>query len=262
MFRFFRQKQTGQSATEFIIVTPILLMLIFGSMQFALLYRAKITLNYATFQAARAGSFSNGSRIMMENAMARHLAALYTRSTNIGTAEGDIFWARDRVRQEIIDGFLWVQILNPTDDAFTSGFALDDNGDKIIPNDNLMYRDQITPSGLTIQDANLLQIRVSYCHRMIVPYMDRLIAILMTRAQDDATCAECRGAFTRAGTFERSCFDNRRFPIHAHSIMRMQSPASQDAINATISPGAPTTDKTFEPFLQTGFWTLSSAKQP
>lgn len=237
-------------------------MLIFGSMQFALLYRAKITLNYATYQAARAGSFSNGSRIMMENALARHLAALYTRSTNIGNAEGDIFWARDRVRQEIIDGFLWVQVLNPTADAFTSAFALAENGDKIIPNDNLMYRDQLTPSGLTIQDANLLQIRVSYCHRMIVPYIDRLLAILMTRPQDDATCAECRGAFTSTGTFERSCFDNRRFPIHAHSIMRMQSAASQDAINATISPGTPTTVKTFEPLLQTGFWTLSSAKQP
>ncbi len=257
-FRF----QSGQSATEFIIVTPLRLMLIFGSMQFALLYRAKITLNYATFQAARAGSFSNGNRIMMENALARNLAALYTRSTNIGTNEGDLFWAREMVRQEIINGFLWVQVLNPTPDAFAAGFALDDNGDRIIPNDNLMYRDQITPGGLTIQDANLLQIRVSYCHRMIVPYIDRMLAILMTQPQDNAACSECRGAFTTGGTFERSCFDNRRFPLHAHSIMRMQSPASQDAINSTISPGAPTTLQTFTPLLNTGFWTLSSAKQP
>jgi len=253
--------QSGQSAVEFIIVTPVILMLIFGSMQFALLYRAKITLNYATYQAARAGSFSNGSRIMMENALARNLAALYTRSTNVGTAEGDIFWAREMVRQEIINGFLWVQVLNPTDEAFND-FGLDDDGDTIIPNDNLMYRAQNTSSGLTIQDANLLQIRVSYCHRMIVPYIDRLLAILMTRPQDDATCAECRGAFTSEGTFERSCFDNRRFPIHAHSIMRMQSPASLAAKNSTFSPGTVTTAKTFTPLLNTGFWTLSSAKQP
>jgi hypothetical protein len=262
MMRFLKRSQSGQSATEFIIVAPVLIMLIFGSLQFALLYRAKITLNYATYQAARAGAFSNGNRIMMENALARHLAALYTRSTDVGTGEGQIFWARDRVRQEIIDGFLWVQVLNPTGDAFGSSFALDDNGDRIIPNDNLMYRDQLTPAGLTIQDANLLQIRVSYCHRMIVPYIDRLLAILMTNAPDGGACSECTGAFVNEGTFERSCFDNRRFPIHAHSIMRMQSPASEAAINATISPGAPTKTKTFAPQLQTGFWTLSSAKQP
>lgn len=262
MLKLTARHQKGQSATEFIIVAPLLIMLVFGSMQFALLYRAKITLNYATYQAARAGALNNGSRIMMENALARNLAALYTRSTAIGTAEGQLFWARDRVRQEIIDGFLWVQVLNPTADAFGSNFALDDNGDRVIPNDNLMYRDQVTPSGLTIQDANLLQIRVSYCHRMIVPYIDRLLAILMTRAPDNAACSECTGAFVNEGTFERSCFDNRRFPLHAHSIMRMQSPASQDMVNATISPGSPTTDKTFAPALQTGFWTLSSAKQP
>ncbi|MCG8325405.1 MAG: pilus assembly protein, partial [Thiotrichales bacterium] len=213
MFRF--RRQSGQSATEFIIVTPLLLMLIFGSMQFALLYRAKITLNYATFQAARTGAFTNANRIMMENTLARNLAALYTRSATVGTNEGELFWARDRVRQEIIDGFLWVQVLNPTDEAFND-LGLDDDGDKLIPNDNLMYREQFTSSGLTIQDANLLQIRVSYCHRMIVPYIDRLLAILMTRPQDGAACSECRGAFTTQGTFERSCFDNRRFPIHAH----------------------------------------------
>lgn len=261
MFPF--RRQSGQSATEFIIVTPILLMLIFGSMQFALLYRAKITLNYATFQAARAGAFSNANRIMMENALARNLAALYTRNAVVGTNEGDLFWAREMVRQEIINGFLWVQVLNPSDDAFNE-FGLNDNGDLVIPNDNLMYRDPDVPAGLgiNIQDANLLQIRVSYCHRMIVPYIDRLLAILMTRPQDGAACSECRGAFTTAGTFERSCFDNRRFPLHAHSIMRMQSPASLAAKNSTFSPGAVTTAQTFTPFLNTGFWTLSSAKQP
>ncbi len=256
-------RQRGQSATEFIIVTPIILMLVFGSMQFALLYRAKITLNYATFQAARSGSFSNANRIMMEYALMRNLAALYTRNAVMGTNEGDLFWARDQVRQEIENGFLWVQVLNPSDDAFNE-FGLSIDGDLVIPNDNLMYRDPDVPAGLNvnIQDANLLQIRVSYCHRMIVPYIDRLLAILMTREQDNAGCSECRGAWSNAGTFERSCFDNRRFPLHAHSIMRMQSPASQAAKNMTFSPGAVTTLRTFAPMLNTGYFTLSSSKQP
>ena len=250
------KSQHGQSMTEFIIVTPILLMLIFGSFQFALLYRAKITLNYATFMAARAGSLTNANRIMMENALARHLAPLYTRSTTVGSDEGQILWARDQVRQEIIDGFVWVNILNPTPAAFNSSFALAEGSDQIIPNDNLMYRNQFTNDGLSIQDANLLQIRVSYCHRMIVPYIDRLLSILMTQAPDDVNCPGCRGAFTNTGTFERSCFNNRRFPIHAHSIVRMQSPASQEGMEMTISPSTPNTDVTFD-FL-TNFWVMDN----
>lgn len=254
------RREKGQSATEFIIVAPVIIMLIFGSFQFALLYRAKITLNYATFQAARAGALNNANRIMMENSLARHLAPLYTRSTTIGNNEGEIMWARDRVRQEIIDGFVWVNVLNPDAAAFGSSLALDIDGDKVIPNDNLMYRSQLTTSGLTIQDANLLQIRVSYCQPMIVPYIDRLLAILMTQANNATTCPECRGAFTATDTFERSCFNNRRFPIHAHSIVRMQSPASLDGITSTISPNAPTKDVTFN--YLTNFWTLSASKQP
>ena len=53
----------GQAMVEFICVLVPLLLLILGAIQFALIYQAKITLNYAAFEAARAGSLT-GARML------------------------------------------------------------------------------------------------------------------------------------------------------------------------------------------------------
>ena len=65
---------------EFVIVVVPLLLLILGAIQFGLIYNAKITLNYAAFETARAGSLTGARMIFMENAFARALAPLYTNS--------------------------------------------------------------------------------------------------------------------------------------------------------------------------------------
>ena len=51
----------AQAMVEFIIIVPVMLTLVMGIIQFALIYKAKITLNYATFQTVRAGSLNNAS---------------------------------------------------------------------------------------------------------------------------------------------------------------------------------------------------------
>ena len=43
-----------------------------------------------------------------------------------------------------------------------------------IPNDHLMYR-VANGGGMSIQDANLLKIRVTYCVKLVVPFVDRII---------------------------------------------------------------------------------------
>lgn len=48
-------RQHGQAAVEFIVIAPLLLFFCLGILQFALLYQAKATLDYATLQAAREG---------------------------------------------------------------------------------------------------------------------------------------------------------------------------------------------------------------
>ncbi len=233
--------------TEFIIVFPVLFILIFAAFQFALLYHAKITLNYAAFLAARSGAVSNGHLGIMENALARGMAPLYTHCDD----SAEVLRARDHVRAEIENGFAFIEIINPPIDAFNSPEAPGsirtgtkpltintgiDPQDSVIPNDNLMFR-PTTPgaAGLSIQDRNILKIRAHYCYPLYVPFVDTLLIKIMTKIADtDKTsadyCPECLGIFQTAGTFERGCLDNDRFPINSQAIVRMQSRAIRSAM--------------------------------
>jgi hypothetical protein len=217
--------QRGQSMTEFIIITPVLLILVFGALQFALIFQAKTTLNYATFEAARAGALNNANLSAIENGLARGLAALYTHDNTVEKVSA----ARDRIREEISGDagtppFVQIEIINPSMESFADhGVEID--GDCQIPNDNLMYRARTvgSASNQTIQDANLLKLRITYCYPLYVPFVNRLLATLLTRAPS-ADCPECTGAFSAASSFERACLDNNRFPINAQAIVRMHSP--------------------------------------
>ena len=270
------KQNSGQSMVEFIIVTPIILLLLFGALQFAFIYHAKTALNYAAFEAARFGAVSNARMTEMENAFTRAMAAIHTHDD---TPE-DVICAREIVRQEVENNFVSIQILNPPLEAFDPPVG---DGD-VIPNDNLMYRTASTGGGLTIQDANLLKIRVTYCYPLYVPYMNRVLGILLTNNESE-DCPGCTGARTDTGTFERGCLNNGRFPINAQAIVRMQSPAMLSAArsspyNVAYEPPEPATTSR-EPFYQcrdrydvydssqppditqkTGFWTLSKQTGP
>jgi len=240
--------------TEFIIVFPVLFILIFAAFQFALLYHAKITLNYATFLAARSGAVSNGHLGIMENALARGMAPLYTHCDDAR----EVLRARDQVRGEIKNGFAYIEIINPPVATAFSGavgpgstrdgtkplsITIDGATDAVIPNDNLMFR-PTTPdaSGLSIQDRNVLKIRAHYCYPLYVPFIDRLLKKIMTQTVNtDKTspdyCPECQGLFQRGdGTFEIGCLENGRFPINSQAIVRMQSPAIESAMTGS-APG-------------------------
>jgi len=65
---------------EFLIILPVMLLLVMGTIQFAFIYQAKHTLNYATFHTARAGTINNLSMSAMEMAFASNMAPLYTHS--------------------------------------------------------------------------------------------------------------------------------------------------------------------------------------
>src|SRR5690606_17802638 len=150
-------RQHGQAMVEFMIITPVMLLLVFGALQFAFLYHAKTALNYATFQTAREGAVNNAHMAIMEAAFARNMAAIYTHDDTIDEVKG----ARDRIRQEIEDGYVYINVMNPTPDMFdTFGIDPDGDGDREIPSDNLMYRPLTREpiSGVTVQDANLLKI--------------------------------------------------------------------------------------------------------
>lgn len=93
---------SAQAMVEFVIILPVMLTLILAIIQFGLVYKAKITLNYATFQAARAGTLNNASLEDMQLAFAGNMAPLYTTSyLNMDSSNNcsSSFSASDAARQ-------------------------------------------------------------------------------------------------------------------------------------------------------------------
>lgn len=193
-------RREGQSASEFIIVAPVLLALILGAIQFGLIYQARATLNQAAFQVARAGAINGGDSAKMKEALVIWLTPLFT----FGKTATDIKTGYARAKSEV-DKYGHIERISPDDAVFT------DFGDP-LPNDNLMYRSTApgSASGLSVQEANMLKVKVVYCYKLIVPLVNTMID---TFAQ--ATTAYKTYCTGRA---------DRNIPIVTSAVMRMQSP--------------------------------------
>lgn len=221
---------SGQSAIEFLIVLPALVMLVFGTIQAGLLYRARATLNHATLLAARAGALHNGNQGEMRSALARGLLPLFAHAATPQGYEA----ARVRAVAETAPGaMVTIEVLNPTAAAFADfGRARDDAGSgSELPNDTLAYR-ATTPgaaSKISIQDANLLHVRVTYCLRLIVPVIDRLLDGMLNSADPDGAAPGLRnpfgiGAVAVSAPCTGAAAADRRIRIRSEAIVRMQSP--------------------------------------
>lgn len=163
---------------EYLYVIPILLILLLGSLQFIFIYEAKETLNYATFMATRAGALNSGAMASMQDALYSGMAPLFAHDTNQQALKD----GRKTAKTELSDNKLaYIEILNPTSTAL-SGFG------GTIPNDNLMYRPtDVLKDGMNVQDANLLKVRVSYCVRLVVPIVNRMIYAFTAPSSTQAT---------------------------------------------------------------------------
>ena len=202
----------GQSMVELLVILQAMLLLIMGAIQFALIYHAKITLNYAAYEAVRAGSLNNADYEAIQEGFARGLAPLYSYATDDDEQIDAYQDARDKILEEFdsSDQLIRIERLSPQSNDFTD-FALSDGN---IPNDNLRYRTSDT--GLTghrnIQDANLLHLRITYWYPLYVPMVDSVIysAICeLSKWSDDTVCSG----------------DDKKIPLTAVAAMRMQSPA-------------------------------------
>lgn len=233
---------------EFLIILPILLMLLLGILQFAFIYQTKITLNYAAFEAARAGSLKHAQIVAMQNGFASAMAAQYTHEANSDA----YIRGRQVVRQQIEDGYVDIRLINPSPASFTNhgyypsvdmvGYDVAD-GARIIPNDNLMYRDSKVEGDMSLQDANLLKVHVGYCYELIVPFVNRIIWAMQRYGPGAAPPVDANfgrwwiddgappGFFgpPAAGSFADSCIrnptQNGRLSIvlYSQGIIRMQS---------------------------------------
>jgi hypothetical protein len=205
-------RQSGQSMVELLVILSAMLMLIFGTIQFALIWNAKITLNYAVFEAARAGTLNNATYDSIKEGFARGLAPLYSFDEDDTDQVGAFQDARSKILDEFdtTEQLIRIERLNPTDESFAD-FA-DETG--YIPNDNLRYRSSAIShrSGSSLQDANLLHLRVTYWYPLYVPLVNSLMFSTVI----------CEGKWKNDKVCDQS---TPRIPLTSTTVLRMQTPA-------------------------------------
>ena len=266
----------GQAMTEFVVILPVFYLIIFGTIQVGLIFYAQNALNYATFQAARIGALNNATYSGIRKGLVRGIGPLFTNSDDLTGIIYDIKRAESDedscsiglstgATQGIpctqaateVDEFMRIIRLSPQSSDFLTGgagfgegnYQTEDGQGNLIPNDNLMYRSSaISGSGVSIQDANLLKIKVQYCYELSVPMVSKMIGSLSelnnlndTPQHPDFTPNDPRFADLNEGaaddiagrslaSYSELCADRtddirRGFMISSEAIVRMQSAA-------------------------------------
>ncbi|MHB8785468.1 MAG: DUF192 domain-containing protein [Thauera sp.] len=239
--------ERGATLVEFVIAGPLVLFILLVLMQYALLFHARSQLNYATFEAARAGTVANARPAAMRTAFDRAMTGYH----GGGTTTAELAASRARALAEA--PFTRIEILSPTRESFEDYHspklaARMGAPGRVIPNTNLAHlacpidrpgcpsNPAANASGQTLQDANLLKLRITYgipAKKQIPlagPFMARALAVL-DPADGDA--------------FRAGLIADGRIPVVAHTVMRMQSPAIE-AGNAS-NPGAGNAGKPVDP---------------
>lgn len=230
--------QAGQATIEYLYVLPVLLLILLASLQFIFIYEAKQTLNYAAFVGTRNGALNAGDMGMIEAGVASGLAPLFAHGDSTAGGQDDLTGlkvAHALAVSELGNASLArIEILNPTPSALSQFGGT-------IPNDNLMYRpsDDIK-GGLNVQDANILKVRVTYCVRLVVPLVNRMIYAFTVAPPSTPDKADTLGIHDRyspgemlknsvgTGAGNTLCVVPNdpypyRIPITAEAVVRMQT---------------------------------------
>ncbi len=226
-----KKRQFGAAMAEFLVATPALLLLGLGGFQGVMAYNAKTVLDYATFEAARTGAVTHAQTAPMRETLGLRLAPVFGGD---GSAK-DAIAAITRASLDTQDKrYTKIKILNPTQQAFDDfGGPSPIPGVQEIQNSHLKYL-PTTPgatSQVSIQDANLLKIKVTYGYRLTVPLISNVVTALLEKT--DPKHAVYYAA--------------NRIPIQAVATVRMQSEARPDG-NAPVDgsggtpPGNPPDD--------------------
>lgn len=198
--------QLGATLVEFLVVAPLVLFLILGLIQSAFFHIAKTQVNYAAEVAARYASTRNGTERSIKKGLKVGLMSLQTGSSS----PGSIDLARRHAKAVLafehpIDAAASFQRLNPTAACFRDWGA---GPQGAIPNAHLNFRSS-TPgrhSSLSLQDCNILKIRLVYGYKPVTPLIRQ---VLMTTL---------RTLYPSNPMYMRD-----RIPIEAVAIVHMQS---------------------------------------
>ncbi|MBN8923856.1 MAG: pilus assembly protein TadE [Rhodanobacter sp. 68-29] len=211
------RRQRGQAVVETSIVILVFGVFLLGIFQAILFYRVKSVVDYAALQAARSGATHFAQMSEIRKGFASGLMPLYAHTPDnmaVTTAYGEAYIAASNPLETEI------RIISPTKSAYADWAETQFDGVKAIPNDSLSFRPS-TPggrSGLTVQDANVLKIRVVYGYKMIVPVIDKIVIAIF------------RSSFYRGmDAREIAMLESGRLPIVSQAVVRMQTPIRDPA---------------------------------
>lgn len=212
---------------EFVVVGPLLVLLGTTVLQYALMFNAKNMVNHASFMAAREGAVANARPERVRQAYARALVPLY----GGGRTATEITAALARATADTTGVNSRIELLNPTTEAFARygndpAMMAKYGGRRAIPNSNLGLRSTAVDanSGLSIQDANLIKLRITHGYELRVPLASTVMQFMM------------RWNDPRTDPFVTALYAQRRIPLVTHVTLQMQSDPVEWG-NAASNPG-------------------------
>jgi hypothetical protein len=234
-----RLGQRGATLVEFVVVVPTVLFLLMNLIQYGLLYHTKSQLNYAAFEAARAGTTQNASPAAIRTAFTRAMTGYHGGGTS--TAQLAASYAKAITENP----YVRIEILSPTKESFDDYHSPElasklKTSSRVIPNSNLAFIQcpvdvagcnndpKTNASGQTLADANLLKLRITYGipERKQIPlagrFMNWALGVLNSGDPD---------------AFRQGLVAAKRIPVVTHTVMRMQSPAIENANASLPGPG-------------------------
>ncbi len=186
-----RSSQRGQSMVEFSIVFLLFLVLMGGVVEMTYMYRTKHMFNTASFEAARAGALNHALPRAMSDTLARNMAPIYMRSDRSSEGLARAMVEAEGIRRAIDASGNAIALISPSRGTFNAlgveqKLRLQTEPEdarptkrKVLPKDNLIWRPrkEVDADGgrVNVQDANVLKIGTYWCHRLVVPVVDRLV---------------------------------------------------------------------------------------
>lgn len=223
---------------EFVVIFLCFAALLTGLFEMTRVFRAKHLLNTATFAAARMGSLTNARLEPMEGELANAMVSLFMQGDR--SAKG-VAAALARAQAMVALPGVGIAIVSPTAEIFEQlkvrqhirrSDEASSRWQDVIPNDNLRWRPRGTAelSGggeINLQDANLLKVRALWCHRLVVPLLDRVVVEIaeLYIPGRQAVCSAISAG--RAPGIARGYY----LVIGADAVLRMQSPVVADALS-------------------------------
>ena len=234
-----QHRQRGASLFAFVMAGALVTLFGLAILQFGMLYLTRQQFNHAVFMATRAGAVAHANIETIQQAYVRALVPMHGGGESFDELVASTVRARDAVvgsndaGENPQHGYARIVLENPTRESFSAWNSpllqyTIGAGSRVIPHDRKAQHAAgvRTGSGQSLQDANLIRLRVIQGYRPVVPWMGWLYHQYLIR-QDNLGDATYTDLLSRG-----------LIPLATTVTLQMQS----DAIERLTVPHTGTTD--------------------